>query len=202
MVSVQIDLLSAFCRDALCLMSFWISLESAVGAGAPIMSQAIERISAALSSGSAMTSPDIVASVTRKSFILSVDMAHAIHPNYSAKHDKNHAPKMNAGIAVKINNNQRYSTNGVTGFILREIARMAKLPPLQDFIVRNDCPCGTTIGPILSSATGIRTADAGMPQLSMHSCREVMGVADLTHGYNFFLGFFNYFRGIDDKLEG
>jgi len=120
--------------------------ESAQGAGAPIMSQAIERISAALSLGSTMTSPDILASVTRKSFILSVDMAHAVHPNYAAKHDKNHAPKMNSGIAVKINNNQRYSTNGVTGFILREIARKANLPPLQDFIVRNDCPCGTTIG--------------------------------------------------------
>jgi aspartyl aminopeptidase len=177
-------------------------LESAQGAGAPIISQAIERISAALSSNSDMTSPDIVASVTRKSFILSVDMCHGIHPNYSSKHDKNHAPKMNSGLAVKMNNNQRYSTNGVTGFIMREIARKAGLPPLQDFIVRNDCPCGTTIGPILASKTGIRTADAGMPQLSMHSCREVMGVMDLTHGYNFFQGFYKHFRVIDDMLEG
>lgn len=63
-------------------MALFISLlESAQGAGAPIISQAIERISAALSSGSAMTSPDIVASVTRKSFILSVDMAHGMTYN-------------------------------------------------------------------------------------------------------------------------
>lgn len=50
--------------------------------------------------------------------------------------------------------------------------------PIQEFCVRNDCPCGSTIGPTISTRTGVRTIDAGMPQLSMHSCREVMGIAD------------------------
>ena len=85
---------------------------------------------------------------------------------------------MNKGVVMKINSNQRYTTNSVTGFIIREITRKANIEPVQEFVVRNDCPCGSTIGPIIASNTGIRTVDAGMPQLSMHSCREVMGIVD------------------------
>jgi aspartyl aminopeptidase len=69
------------------------------------------------------------------------------------------------------------------------------------YLVRNDCPCGSTIGPIISTRTGIRTVDAGMPQLSMHSCREVMGIADLTHGVELFKGFFKYFREVDNSFQ-
>ena len=81
-----------------------------------------------------------------RSLILSVDMAHAIHPNYAAKHEKNHAPKMNSGVVIKSNSNQRYATNGITGFLAREMGRRAGVP-VQEFAVRNDCPCGSTIGP-------------------------------------------------------
>jgi aspartyl aminopeptidase len=66
---------------------------------------------------------------------------------------------------------------------------------------RNDCPCGSTIGPHVAAKTGIRTVDAGMPQLSMHSCREVMGVADLLYGFELFKGYFRYFREIDDSID-
>ena len=69
-----------------------------------------------------------------KSLILSVDMAHAVHPNYASKHEAQHAPKMNHGIVIKSNANQRYATNGVTGFFARELARSAGVPvqvPLQ-----------------------------------------------------------------------
>lgn len=103
---------------------------------------------------------------------------------------------------MKTNQNQRYTTNGVTGFIVRELVRKAGITPVQEFVVRNDCPCGSTIGPILSASTGIRTVDTGMPQLSMHSCREVMGVVDLTNGLELFQAFFEHFREVDDCLEG
>ncbi len=93
------------------------------------------------------------------------------------------------------------ATNGVTGFIAREIGRKANIP-MQEFVVRSDCPCGSTIGPIISANTGIRTVDLGMPQLSMHSCREVMGIADLTYGLNVFRSFFKNFNDIDESLEG
>ena len=109
---------------------------------------------------------------------LSTLAAHALHPNYSSKHEKNHQPQMNAGMVIKRNANQRYATNGVTGVLIREVARRASLPPVQEFIVRQDCGCGSTIGPLLSTATGIRAIDMGCPQLSMHSIRETMGVCD------------------------
>jgi aspartyl aminopeptidase len=147
---------------------------SAVGAGSPIMSEAVERITSAMGNGSS----DIHQATLRKSFCLSVDQAHAVHPNYSSKHEKAHQPKMNNGMVIKRNSNQRYATNGMTGFLMREVARRAGLPPLQEFVVRNDCACGSTIGPIISAATGIRAIDMGCPQLSMHSVRETMGVCD------------------------
>ena len=85
---------------------------------------------------------------------------------------------MNDGMVIKRNSNQRYATNAITGLIVREIARKAALPPVQEFVVRNDCGCGSTIGPVISTATGIRAIDMGCPQLSMHSIRETMGVCD------------------------
>mmetsp|Transcript_7790 Transcript_7790/g.10646 ORF Transcript_7790/g.10646 Transcript_7790/m.10646 type:complete len:484 (-) Transcript_7790:391-1842(-) len=179
-----------------------VGSDSAQGAGSPVMAEAVKRISTALSPDQGSLNLDIYGASIRKSFVLSVDMAHAVHPNYASKHEKYHSPKMNAGVVIKANQNQRYATNTITGFLMREIARKAGLMPLQEFVVRNDCPCGTTIGPIISANTGMRTIDIGMPQLSMHSCREVMGIADLTNCLELFKAFFQYFRKIDNNLEG
>jgi len=179
-----------------------VGSSSAHGAGSPVVSEAIRRISTALSDNPGILNPDLYSASIRKSFLLSVDQAHAIHPNFPSKHEKNHSPHMNAGVVMKTNQNQRYTTNGVTGFIVRELVRKAGITPVQEFVVRNDCPCGSTIGPILSASTGIRTVDTGMPQLSMHSCREVMGVVDLTNGLELFQAFFEHFREVDDCLEG
>lgn len=177
-----------------------VGSDSTVGAGCPIMGEAVRRITTAMAGGS--FSDDLTNAATRRSFVLSVDMAHAIHPNYKAKHEKNHAPEMNKGIVIKTNQNQRYASNGVTSFIVRELARRHGMPPPQEFVVRNDCPCGSTIGPIISANTGIRTVDLGMPQLSMHSIREMMGVADLTNCLKLFSAFYKDFNVIDSMLDG
>jgi aspartyl aminopeptidase len=83
--------------------------------------------------------------------------------------------------------------------LLRELGRKAGVP-MQEFAVRNDCACGSTIGPIISHNTGIRAVDIGMPQLSMHSIREMMGTSDLTFGYTLFKSFFKDFRSVDNSL--
>lgn len=153
-----------------------VGSSSAVGAGSPIMGEAVEQIASALNGGDGNS--DLYQSALRKSFVLSVDQAHAVHPNYASKHEKGHQPKMNGGMVIKRNSNQRYATNGITGFLVRELAKRAGLPPVQEFVVRNDCACGSTIGPIISAATGIRAIDMGCPQLSMHSIRETMGACD------------------------
>lgn len=175
-----------------------VGSSSAVGAGSTVMAEAVERITTALNPNA---SPDIMQATLRKSFCLSVDQAHAIHPNYASKHEKAHSPQMNHGMVIKRNSNQRYATNGITGLIVREIARVNDLPIPQEFVVRNDCPCGSTIGPIISAATGIRSIDVGCPQWSMHSIRETMGICDVTNGLALFKAFFKDFRKVDDAIE-
>jgi aspartyl aminopeptidase len=174
-----------------------VGSNSNTGAGSPMMRDAVSRISDALSSSN---DSELYKVALSKSLILSIDMAHAQHPNYAAKHEKGHAPQMNCGVVIKSNSNQRYATTGVTGYIIRELARKAALP-IQEFVVRNDCPCGSTIGPIISANTGIRAVDLGMPQLSMHSIREMMGVSDLTFAHKLFTEFFASFAEVDAQLR-
>ena len=71
---------------------------------------------------------------------------------------------------------------------------------MQDFVVRNDMACGSTIGPILASGVGIRTVDVGAPQLSMHSIREMCAVDDVKHSYEHFKAFFQDFSNLDAKI--
>lgn len=97
-----------------------------------------------------------------KSFLLSADMAHALHPNYAEKHHSDHAPKMQQGIVLKINANQRYMTDSIGSSVLKVLAARAGVP-LQEFIVRNDTLCGSTIGPMLAAKAGIKTIDIGAP---------------------------------------
>ena len=78
------------------------------------------------------------------SMLISADMAHALHPNYPEKHEDMHRPLMNQGVVIKENANQRYATTSITTNILRQIAQKAKVP-LQEFVVRNDSPCGSTV---------------------------------------------------------
>ena len=70
-----------------------------------------------------------------------------MHPNYASKHESGHAPKLNGGLVIKTNSNQRYATSGVTAFVVRELAKKSGVP-MQSFVVRNDCACGSTIGPM------------------------------------------------------
>ena len=159
-----------------------VGSSSATGAGSPIMGEAVKHVcNAFCKSNDTEDGNNFVTayqSCVAKSFVMSVDQAHAIHANYASKHEKNHQPKMNDGVVIKRNANQRYATTGITGFIVREVARKAGLKPVQEFVVRNDCGCGSTIGPIISSNTGIRAIDVGCPQLAMHSIRETMGTCD------------------------
>lgn len=106
------------------------------------------------------------------SFLVSADMAHSVNPNYAHKYEQDHRPEMNKGTVIKINANQKYATNSPGSVLIQESARRAKPSadstsamgvPLQLFVVRNDSPCGGTIGPMLAAALGTRTLDREMP---------------------------------------
>lgn len=134
-----------------------------------------------------------------RSFLVSADMAHSVHPNYAGKYESSHQPAMNGGTVIKVNANQRYATNSPGIVLIQECARTAGVP-LQLFVVRNDSPCGSTIGPGLAAALGMRTLDLGNPQLSMHSIRETGGTADVAHGIRLFKGFFENYGSLEPKI--
>jgi aspartyl aminopeptidase len=113
-----------------------------------------------------------------RSWMLSVDNAHAVHPNYADRHDEQHNPKLGAGPVIKINRNQRYATNSEGAARLRLIAERAGVN-VQSFVMRSDLACGSTIGPITATETGIATTDIGVPTLAMHSVRELACAADV-----------------------
>jgi aspartyl aminopeptidase len=113
-----------------------------------------------------------------------------VHPNYPERHEPGHRPVVNAGPALKVNSNQRYATSAETAAAFQRSCEQAGVP-WQVFVSRNNMPCGSTIGPITSTRLGIATADVGVPQLSMHSARELCGAEDpdfLRRALGAFLG--------------
>merc|ERR1711871_272818 len=135
-----------------------------------------------------------------RSLLLSADMSHALHPNYAEKHQTEHKVTMNEGIVLKYNHNQRYATNAQSAALVREFCKRQGVP-VQNFVVRNDCPCGSTVGPMLSAKMGVRTVDVGPTQWSMHSCRETAASDDLHYLKGMCEGFYKYFREVDNTIS-
>ncbi|MDT8310053.1 MAG: M18 family aminopeptidase [Methylophaga sp.] len=124
------------------------------------------------------------------SWLISADNAHGIHPNYADRHDASHGPLLNQGPVIKTNANQRYATNSETSARFRQICQQADVP-LQDFVVRTDMACGSTIGPLTAAQIGVKTLDIGVPTFAMHSIRELAGSQDGWHLYRALKHFFN-----------
>lgn len=149
-----------------------VGSSSTTGAGGPLLERVLERH--VLARGG--TRDDLLRCLTRSSCV-SADNAHAVHPNYPERHDPQHHPLVNSGPAIKVNSNQRYATSSATAAAFAGACRSADVP-FQVFVSRNNMPCGSTIGPITATRLGIDTVDVGVPQLSMHSARELCGTAD------------------------
>jgi aspartyl aminopeptidase len=138
------------------------------GAQGPFLGTLLERII-----------PDIEkrARTLNRSLLVSVDNAHAVHPNFADKHDPEHLPTLNHGPVIKWNANQRYATDAVTGGFFRALGKRAGTE-IQDFVMKSDMACGSTIGPLTAAEIGVKTVDVGVPTLAMHSIRETAGSTD------------------------
>ncbi len=143
-----------------------IGSETHVGAGGTFLEETLQRLAG-----------ENYATLMRRSLMVSCDNAHAQHPNFPTKHESEHAPLLNGGVVVKINSNQRYATSARTQGRFVQCARVLHVPT-QTFVTRSDMGCGSTIGPITATRLGIETIDVGVPQLAMHSIRELAGTKD------------------------
>jgi len=119
-------------------------------------------------------------SALASSILLSTDAAHGSHPNFSKEFDGAYKPVLGKGPVVKINTNQRYATTSWGHAYFGALCKKAGAP-LQEFIIRSDKPCGSTIGPAASALSGVETIDIGVPLLSMHSAREVISLKDIDY---------------------
>lgn len=155
---------------------FWdneeVGSSTAQGAESPFFNHTLERLLLALGQ-----SRENYFRVLSQSHCTSIDLAHALHPNYADKHDPQHHPILGKGVIVKTNAQQRYASDAYSSLPIHLLASKSSIP-LQKFVSRNDMPCGSTIGPLQACMTGIPTVDIGCGQLSMHSSRELMACQD------------------------
>ncbi len=145
------------------------------GADSPLLSNILERIVTSLGGDR----EDFFTAVAQ-SFMISADMAHAVHPNVPEKHDPQNRPMMNKGPVIKLSANMKYTTDSNSAAVYAAICKSAGVP-VQYFVNRSDEAGGSTIGPITATHLTIRSVDIGTAALAMHSIRELCGVLDHTY---------------------
>lgn len=136
----------------------------------------------------------------KKSFVLSADNGHAIHPNHPEMSDDKNLCLLNKGILLKFNSNMAYTSDAFTSAFVKTLCKENNIP-YQVFFNRSDVRGGSTLGNISISQESILTADIGMPQLAMHSSFETIGSEDTKHMFNLMSSFYKTVFKIDnDKI--
>jgi len=161
-----------------------VGSRSKQGAGSPILKNILKRITIVLDKNE----EDFQRSIYN-SFMISADMAHALHPNHPDKHDPINRPIINSGPVIKIEGNQKYTTDSDSSAVFEMICKEA-LIPYQKFVNRSDMLGGGTLGNVSAGQLEIRSVDIGSPMWAMHSIRETSGVDDHTYITKAFSSFY------------
>jgi len=160
------------------------------GADSSFMDDVLTRICLALGAADSQKRALIA-----RSFMVSADNAHGVHPNHPEKYDAQNRTYMNGGIVIKHNANQKYTTDAVSSAIFSAVCEKAGVP-VQHFVNRSDVLGGGTLGNIANSHVSMNTVDIGLAQLAMHSAYETAGVKDVTH----MVGGLSSFYGTDIRI--
>ena len=165
-------LASAEPSDTLCIGALFdneeIGSRSKQGADSTLLSDIVKRLAA----GSQL-------SLIEDGFYLSVDVAHATHPNYSEKSDITNTVLLGKGAVLKSSASQRYVCDSEAGACIIDLCNTNGIA-LQRTVNRSGMPGGQTLGPIVSSYLPMRACDIGIPVLAMHSASELMHKDDYT----------------------
>lgn len=162
-----------------------IGSQSKQGADSALLSFVLEKIYAGLDMDRTALGEAVL-----RSFLFSVDVAHALHPNHPEKYDPVNYSLMNDGVVFKISINQRYTYDGEAIAVAQQICEKTGAK-YKKFVNNADMPGGGTLGPIISSWLPMKTVDIGVPLLAMHSSRELMGIEDEEHLIRMMTGFFS-----------
>ncbi|KAH8879644.1 aminopeptidase-like protein [Thozetella sp. PMI_491] len=158
--------------------------------------RAVESLAA--STPGATFGPGLLGQTWARSFLVSSDVTHAAHPNFTSTNLPGHSPRLNVGIAICVDASAHMTTDSVSTSILNRVADLSGAVN-QLHMIRNDSRSGGTVGPMLSAATGVRASDAGIPQLSMHSIRATTGSLDPGLGVKFYKGFLDHWEQVDEE---
>ena len=130
--------------------------------------------------------------------MLSCDNAHALHPNYADLYDLNNAPIMNEGVVIKYNASQSYTTDSLSGALLKTILKRNEIP-WQVFANKTGTRGGGTLGNISTSHVSIMSADIGLGQWAMHSPIETAGSKDVNYMVDLIKAFYQSHIDIDEQ---
>lgn len=168
------------------------------GAKSNFLPSVVERITESFAEGKTMS--NTLFQTYANSFLVSADVSHAVNPNFLGSYLEGHSPRLNVGLAIAADSNGHMTTDSVSTALMTRCAEKCN-SKLQFFQIRNDSRSGGTVGPMLSSAMGCRSIDAGIPQLSMHSIRATVGNLDPGLGIKMFKGFLDNFEEVDKEFE-
>lgn len=142
------------------------------GAGGDFMERTLRRLTSAL-----RFDDDEYYKALHSSFLLSVDNAHALHPNHPEKCDPTNRPAAGGGVVIKFHADKAYTTDALSAAVIEEIFKNANVP-FQKFYNRSDVRSGSTLGAISLSKVSLLSADIGIAQFAMHSACESFACAD------------------------
>lgn len=125
-----------------------------------------------------------------KSFMVSADNAHAVHPNHPEKADIVNRPKLNGGVVIKYHGGQRYTTDAYSGAFIKQICKNNRIP-YQIYHNNSDIAGGSTLGNLIQANVSVKAADIGAAQLAMHSSYETAGAEDTLNMYKFMKLFYS-----------